>query len=88
MSEVAADLKKGIVTQQNMINSAGSGLHVICYYLNSSYTYSRVNYQELEWLQIIYQDQYEKNLDFNNFIRKIEKISIHENYSHQLATKL
>ena len=71
-----------------MSNVARSNCHVISYYLNSSYTYSRVNYQELEWLQIIHQDQYEKNLDFNNFIRKIEKISLHENYSHQLATKL
>ena len=31
-----------------MTNTAGSNCHVICYYSSPSYTYSRVNYQELD----------------------------------------
>ena len=60
--------------QQIMINAAGSNCHVISYYLNSSCTYPAMKYQELEWKQIIYQDQYKRSLDFNHFNRKIEKI--------------
>ena len=39
--------------------------------LNSSYTYPRVNCQGLEGQQIVSQDQYERRLDCNHFIRKI-----------------
>ena len=80
--------RKVYVTQQNITNDVGSNCHVISYYLNSSYTYPRVNYQELEWQQIIYLDQYNRSLDFNHFIRKVRKISLHEKNSLQLVTKL
>ena len=37
-----------VITQKNLTNAASSYCHVIFYYLNSFYTYPRVNYQELE----------------------------------------
>ena len=56
-----------------MTNAAGSNCHVISYYLNSSFAYPRVNYQELEWEQTIYQDQYERSLDLTILSEKLTK---------------
>ena len=60
------------VKQQNMINVVGSNYQAVSYHLDSSYTHLTVTCQEVERQKIIYQDQYERSLDLNHFIQKIE----------------
>ena len=55
-----------------MINVVGSNYQAVSYHLDSSYTHLTVTCQEVERQKIIYQDQYERSLDLNHFIQKIE----------------